>query len=266
MAWRPSPFLTLCGLLHVVALAVLIVDVQRWPWVVAGLVALHGVITAVGLLPRSSWLGANLARLPKAAIARGEIAITIDDGPDPIVTPQVLAILQQYGAKATFFCIGERAAAYPDLCRAIAAAGHDVENHGQRHRKHSSIFGPAGWRREVGEGQETLTALTGRTPAFYRPIAGLRNPFLEPQLQRLGVRLASWTRRGYDTQVGDPARVYARLVYQMGAGDILLLHDGHAARTPEGRPVIVDVLPRLLDAMAARNLTPVTLRQACKKA
>lgn len=265
MNWRPSPFIWLCVALHLLALLLLWLEPQYWPQLALALLALHGVISLVGLLPRSNWLGANLTRLPVDAVARGEVAITIDDGPDPAVTPQVLAILRRHGATATFFCIGERAAAHPELCRAIGAAGHAIENHGQRHRKHTSAFGPRGWLREVGDAQVTLLGITGSAPLFYRPIAGLRNPFLDPVLQRLGLRLASWTRRGFDTQADDPDKVYAKLARGLSAGDILLLHDGNAACAANGRPVIVDVLPRLLDELAARHLKPVTLRQACKK-
>ena len=117
----------------------------------------------------------------------------------------------------------------------------------------------------MGDAQVTLLGITGSAPLFYRPIAGLRNPFLDPVLQRLGLRLASWTRRGFDTQADDPDKVYAKLARGLSAGDILLLHDGNAACAANGRPVIVDVLPRLLDELAARHLKPVTLRQACKK-
>jgi hypothetical protein len=89
--------------------------------------------------------------------------------------------------------------------------------------------------------------------AVFRPIAGLRNPLLEPVLQRLGVFLASWTRRGYDTRVRDPELVYARLTRQLAAGDILLLHDGNAARMADGTPVILQVLPRLLENCPAAS-------------
>lgn len=260
---RPSRFIQLCVALHLVALAVLLTFPAYWIGVLAALLALHGVIATVGLLPRSTWLGFNLTRLPPSAAARGEVAITIDDGPDPDVTPQVLAILREYGATATFFCIGERASAHPELCRQLAAAGHAIENHGQRHRKHTSLFGPRGWRREVQEAQTTLAALSGQQPLFFRPIAGLRNPFLEPLLRRLGLQLVSWTRRGYDTRRADSGQVYDSLTRALAAGDILLLHDGNAARSADGRPIILDVLPRLLDELAARNLKTVTLRQGC---
>ncbi len=262
--WRPSRFVQLCLVLHALAFAALIIVPAYWLWVLVFLFALHAVIATVGLWPRSTWLGANIRRLPEDAAARGEIAITIDDGPDPEVTPQVLDILRARGATATFFCIGARAQSHPELCKAIVAAGCAVENHGLRHRKHTSLFGPRGWREEVGQAQLVLEALTGQRPGFFRPIAGLRNPFLDPLLQRLGLQLVSWTRRGYDTRRADPDPVYRRLVHDLAGGDILLLHDGNAARTAAGRPVILDVLPRLLDELAARNLKTVTLRQVCQ--
>ena len=84
--------------------------------------------------------------------------------------------------------------------------------------------------------------------------------YAAPVLARLGLQLASWTRRGFDTVNGDATAVLARLTRSLAAGDIVLLHDGHAARSRAGVPVILEVLPRLLDAVAARALEPVTLR------
>jgi hypothetical protein len=93
--------------------------------------------------------------------------------------------------------------------------------------------------------------------------AGLRNVFLDPVLHNLGLQLASWTRRGFDTRERDPEKVLQRLTHQLAAGDILLLHDGNAARTPAGEALIVTVLPQLLDSIRVQGLTPVTLAHAC---
>jgi peptidoglycan/xylan/chitin deacetylase (PgdA/CDA1 family) len=90
----------------------------------------------------------------------------------------------------------------------------------------------------------------------------LRNPLLDPVLQRLGLQLASWTRRGFDTVERDGSVVLARLMSKLRAGDILLLHDGHAARTSSGTPVVLEVLPSLLEAIEQRGLRTVTLREA----
>lgn len=261
--WQPSPFVKFSLLLHLALAAALALAPQAWPLLLALFLADHLILGLAGMWPRSRLLGANLVRLPASAAARGEIAITIDDGPDPQVTPRVLEILAAHRARATFFCIGERAAAHPELVRAILAGGHEIANHGQRHRAHLPCAGPAGWRREIADGQATLARIGARPPRFYRAMAGLRNPFLDPVLQALGLRLASWTRRGFDTRNADPADVLARLCRGLRGGDILLLHDGHAARADGGEAVIHAVLPRLLDALAARGLRPVTLSSAC---
>ena len=85
---------------------------------------------------------------------------------------------------------------------------------------------------------------------------------LDPALHEAGLGLVTWTRRGFDTRERDAARVVARLVRGLAAGDILLLHDGHAARTRSGVPVVLEALPRVLDAFEAAGLTPVALPRA----
>ncbi len=234
----------------------------QWRWALGAVVANHLLITAIGLWPRSNWLGPNWTCLPVAAAARNEIALTIDDGPDPGVTPQVLDILDRYAAQATFFCVGEKAARYPDLCREIIRRGHAVENHSQHHRHTFSLLGPRGFRRELQAAQNTLGGITGQRPVFFRAPAGLRNPFLDPVLVRLGLTLVSWSTRGFDTRIGDAERVKHALLRKLRAGAILLLHDGNAARSSAGVPVILDVLPAVLESAAGGGLRFVNLRDA----
>jgi peptidoglycan/xylan/chitin deacetylase (PgdA/CDA1 family) len=260
--WQPTPLIRATLVLHVLALAAVIAVPAQWRWALGVLLANHALLALLGLWPRSHWLGSNWTRLPAAATARNEIALTIDDGPDPVVTPQVLELLDRYAAHATFFCIGEKAARHPDLCREIVRRGHAVENHSQHHRYHFSLLGRSGITRELQAAQDTLTAITGQHPLFFRAPAGLRNPFLDPVLARLGLHLASWSARGFDTRIGDGERVKNKLLCGLRAGAILLLHDGNAARTPGGIPVILEVLPAVLAAASAANLRLVTLRHA----
>ena len=226
---------------------------------VGALVINHAIITTAGLLPRTTLLGPNLNRLPDDAVARREVAITIDDGPDPDVTPQVLNLLDAANAKATFFCIGWRARENPALCLEIVARGHRVENHGDSHSKVFAFFGPGRMKADIAAAQATFTDITGQTPRYFRATAGLRNPFLDAVLHGLGLKLASWTRRPYDTRCGEPETVLQRLTLNLAPGDILLMHDGHAARTADGQPVILTVLPRLLATLRDHQLNPVTL-------
>jgi peptidoglycan-N-acetylglucosamine deacetylase len=259
--WRPSPLLIVSAAVHLGAAAALIARPRSWPWALGALLANHVALAAAGLWPRSQLLGANWTRLPERGGLPG-VAITIDDGPDPEVTPQVLKLLERHRASATFFCIGERVLRYPDLAREIVRSGHVIENHSQRHRHNFSLLGPNAMNREISQAQESIVGVTGIAPRFFRAPAGLRNPFLDPVLARLKLQLASWTRRGFDTVSADADAVFRRLANPLHAGDILLLHDGHAARTGRGQAVILDVLPRLLDALTASGLKSITLRSA----
>lgn len=260
--WKMTLLIRASIVLHVFALIAAITEPGQWRWILGAVVVNHLLIAAAGLWPRSNWLGENWTRLPVAATARNEIALTIDDGPDPIVTPLVLDILDRYAVQATFFCVGEKAARHPELCREIVRRGHTVENHSQHHRHNFSLLGPHGFTRELQAAQDTLTMISGQRPLFFRAPAGLRNPFLDPVLKRLGLRLATWSVRGFDTQTNDATLVKNRLLSGLRAGAIFLLHDGNAARTSDGHAVILDVLPDLLEAAAAARLRFVTLRCA----
>ena len=260
--WRPSVLVRASIAGHAAALVLVVARPSLWPWAVGGLIADHACLTACGLWPRSRLLGSNWVRLPPGAVLRREIAITIDDGPDPEVTPRLLDLLDERRVQATFFCIGERVVAHPGLAREIVGRGHALENHSQRHLHRFSVLGPRAMAAEVGRAQDAIASVVGEAPRFFRAPAGLRNPFLDAILARFGLELASWTRRGFDTVTARADLVLERLVRGLGPGDILLLHDGHAARTPAGAPVALEVLPRLLDRVAAHGLAPVTLRAA----
>jgi peptidoglycan/xylan/chitin deacetylase (PgdA/CDA1 family) len=259
--WRPSPLVAGSAGLHLAAAATVAAVPEHWPLLAATLFADHCVIAGTSLWPQSRLLGPNLSRLPAAAARRGEVALTFDDGPDPAVTPRVLDLLEQAGAGATFFLIGRRAAAWPDLAAEIVRRGHRVGNHTQTHPHGFAMYGPRAMAREVVDAQETLERTAGERPALFRAPAGFRNPFLDWILWRQGLTLASWTRRGYDTVERDPGRVARRLLRNLSAGDVLLLHDGSAAPTlaarMAGRPAVLEALPAVLDALAGRGLRAV---------
>lgn len=259
----PSPLLVASGAVHAAAASWAFADPSRWPLALAAVALNHAGIAAACVSPRSRLLGPNLTRV---AGATGVVALTFDDGPDPDVTPQVLALLAAAGVRASFFCIGARVERHPELVTAIRAGGHGVENHTFHHHHGFAFNGPAALTAEIRRGQEAITAVSGAPPRFFRAPAGMRNPWVPGAVASVGLAYVSWTRRGYDAVSRDAVRVAARLTRGLAAGDILLLHDGHGGRLPDGRPVVVETLTRVLEAMAAAGLGSAPLHELVPRA
>lgn len=244
-AFWSSPLFAASTVVHGAAAALIVARPSAWPWALSGLAANHVVLSTAGLLPRAGWLGPNVTRVPSPE--PDTLSLTFDDGPDPDITPRVLDLLAAGPHRATFFCVGSRVTAHPDVARAIVAAGHRIENHTATHPNGFAFRGPGGMRREVEGAQEAIAAVTGRRPIWFRAPAGIQNPFLPFVLASAGLSLVSWTRRGFDTVTPDAAAVAARLIGPgLRAGDILLLHDRV--------PVSLAALPHVLDAMARAGL------------
>ncbi|HKI03599.1 MAG TPA: polysaccharide deacetylase family protein [Thermoanaerobaculia bacterium] len=257
--YRPPAFLLGSLGLHAAAALALAAAPRHWRAVASLLFADHVALAAASLWPRGQLVGANLLRLEESAARRHEIALTFDDGPDPEVTPRVLDLLDQAGARATFFCIGRRIEAHPGLAAEIARRGHRVENHTHTHPNLFACYPAPALRREVERAQGAIERAAGRRPRLFRAPAGLRNPLLDRVLHQSGLRLVAWTRRGFDSVENAPAAIAQRLLRGLAAGDILLLHDGSLLRERGGNPVVLEVLPRVLDALAARGLRSVPI-------
>lgn len=258
-AWQPAPLPRASLWLHGMGAAAVAIQPALWLQVLELLACNHALLASL-MHPRGDLLGPNLVRLPEAE--PGEVALTFDDGPDPEVTPRVLDLLDASGVSASFFVIGARAQRHPALLREILRRGHTVENHSQTHPAGFAAHGLWALRREVGRAQDVIADITGTVPRWFRAPMGLRSPLLDPVLAAQGLRLVSWTRRGYDTRRRDPQRVLRSLASGLAARDILVLHDGNAARDHGGRPVVLSVLPPLLARIRASGLSAASLAGA----
>jgi peptidoglycan/xylan/chitin deacetylase (PgdA/CDA1 family) len=134
-----------------------------------------------------------------------------------------------------------------------------VENHTATHPPYFACLPPGRLRAEIVGAQSLLADITGIAPSYFRAPMGFRSPFLDPVLALSPLVFASWTRRAFDGVLTDPARAYRRLTLGLSAGDILLMHDGRAATAPSGRKMVLEVLPRLLDALRAQGLMSIKL-------
>ncbi|HUF62679.1 MAG TPA: polysaccharide deacetylase family protein [Verrucomicrobiales bacterium] len=210
---------------------------------IPGLVALataHLFLVATTLLPGCRWNGPLVRSF---ATSRKAVWLTIDDGP-AADTEAMLDLLRASNARATFFVIGQVAETRPDLLRSIAAAGHGLGNHTHTHPVGSFwMAGPRRTLREIDLASAAIGKSAGVAPLLFRAPAGFRNVFLWPCLERRGMTLVGWARRGFDGIPCDPERVVDRLTRRMRPGDILLIHQGRAES--------VEVLRRLLERLDA---------------
>lgn len=180
-----------------------------------------------------------------------EVWLTIDDGPDEHDTPQILALLDRHGARATFFLIGERAARHPDLVAEIARRGHEIGHH--THGHHGATFWcatPGQVRNELDAATLALTPPGGAPPHRFRAPVGIKNLFLSKALAQRNLICTGWTVRSYDSLSRDPEKVTARVLRQTRPGAILLMHEGASLH----ERVRVTAISRVLDELNARGL------------
>ena len=173
-------------------------------------------------------------------------------------------MLFRSGYQASFYVVGEKALKHPEIIQEIVKRGHAVENHSHRHANGFAFYGSRRLQEEIETAQNTIAEIAGTPPRFFRAPMGLRTPFLDPVLARLGLHYSTWTRRGFDSVANDVAPVLQRLTNGLVAGDILLLHDGSMLATRKTKPIVLDVLPNLLTKISEAGLKPVTMRHACR--
>jgi len=228
--------------------------------VVPGLLAAAGAGALVYTTGAHAAASAGVGVVHRGPTSRRVVALTFDDGPDPVYTPQVLEALARAGARATFFLIGERAARYPEIARAIVGAGHGVGSHTQRHR-HLWTLPPAATRAEMRRAAEAIAAAAGVAPRYFRPPWGKFNLAAYRYAVTLGQVRVLWSLRPEGWRPAPSAGALVdRVARRLHAGAIIDLHDAvHSRIAPPVAPASVEALPRLLDLLRARGYRCVTL-------
>ncbi len=184
-------------------------------------------------------------------------ALTFDDGPHAQGTPAVLELLAGAGVQATFFLVGEQVRRNPSLAREIAAAGHLVGVHCERHRNLLRLT-PAQTRADIERAEAVIAETTGLAPALYRPPYGVLNAAALRLAQKRGWRTLLWSHWGRDWERrATPDSIAARVTAGAGAGSVLLLHDADDYSAPGSWQNTVAALPRVLATLAERGLSPV---------
>ncbi|MBM2619484.1 polysaccharide deacetylase family protein [Actinoplanes sp. LDG1-06] len=174
------------------------------------------------------------------------VALTFDDGPHPSYTPQVLKLLRKHHIKATFFVIGQQAAAHPDLIRSIVDDGHTVGTHTWSHADlHRLAAGRV--RTEVGRAVDTVAATVGRIPHLFRAPYGSWSHTVFEVCASLGQSSIAWDVDPRDWDNPGAGRIRSKILDQVGNRSIVLTHDGGGDRSQTVR-ALRGVLPVLLDS------------------
>lgn len=195
--------------------------------------------------PRNQWLVSNRSRVDGARC----VALTFDDGPDPVDTPRLLDLLREKGVKATFFVVGKRADQYPEIVRRAWAEGHLVGNHTWSHYSLFCFLMPWRLRAEIERGTESVRRICGSRPRFFRSPVGLRHPLLGPYLKDAGLEYVSWSIRTRDTLTANSSVLAQRILSKAASGDIILLHD----HLPAGADVMLAALAQVIDGLRKRG-------------
>lgn len=180
------------------------------------------------------------------------VALTFDDGPTPY-TDRLVDVLQDAGAKATFFMIGNKVAANPDGARRVAQAGMEIGNHTWEHPNMTTIpaqFVPA----QFARANEAIAAATGQTPTLWRPPGGLTNDAVNAVAARDGLAGVLWDVIPFDwINDSDTAATRYLLMSQIKPGSVVLFHDSYSST--------VDLVEQFIPVLAANGYHPVTVSQ-----
>ncbi len=203
-----------------------------------------------------SWkieLGAYIRCVCSRPEVSDAIALSYDDGVDPQLTPALLDLLEQSGAKATFCIIGDKALKYPDIVRDIAAKGHTIVNHSMHHRGTFPMQSTKSMVAEIERCSATLEAITAERVAYFRPPFGVTNPMVARAIKQSGLIGLGWNIRSYDTLGHSVERVTKRVISRIKGGDIILLHDN--------RETVIEITQRLLTYFNDNGLRAISVEQ-----
>ncbi len=199
----------------------------------------------------------SVTTLRKGSCAKREIALTFDDGPNPMITPEVLKILADYKIPACFFLVGHRSEKYPELTKQILKSGHEIGVHTYYHQHAYLMF----WRRSLEtlrKGRQILEEIAKEKIIWFRPPWGALNLFQFLLYKRMGLKMVLWSANAADWDVRSaPAVIFERLKQKVIPGAIIVIHDdGGEPGAPEN---MLKALPEIIDYFQKNNYQFVSL-------
>lgn len=229
---------------------------EDWPVLLVWLGLLLLTVAWGVVSPSRDILGPSRSK----AVSPNCVALTFDDGPHPETTRVIAGMLEKHGAKGTFFAIGKRAAAHPDVLAELVTAGHQVGLHSHSH--HWKVMVHDSWFLEdLLAVDKAVHDAVGKHARWYRPPFGLVAPPVMNVREQWNLQVAGWSVRPRDGRIDDVEQVTATVLRETGPGDVVLLHDAPPIDGPDRRPPMLDALPQILEGLAAKGLQAVTMAE-----
>lgn len=195
------------------------------------------------------------------------VALTFDDGPSPVWTPQILDKLKEKSAKATFFMLGEHVLKYPEIARRVADEGHEIGNHTQDH--HVLIYYKMDeLEKEIKEAEAVIKKVTGQTTKYFRPPKAWLTNEEKKKIKQMGYETVLWSLNSKDWVTFDDKYIIKYIMHNVRPGDIILFHDSGGTFSTEGgdRHETVLAVGRIIDKLRERGYTFVTISELLERA
>lgn len=193
------------------------------------------------------------------------VALTFDDGPNAVYTPQVLQILDHYSIEATFFVIGANVERHPEIARLIVEHGDQIANHSESHSNYLPYWTPGQIVKDYRNTQKAIRDATGLTPRFYRAPHGRISPWMRWCLRRQGLVMVGWDCSVSDWKNPGVDKLISRVLDETHSGSIILLHDGLDLNENPDRSQLVEALPTIIEKLQGEGYKFVTVAQLLKQ-
>lgn len=196
-----------------------------------------------------------------------KVALTFDDGPSPIYTPQILDILKEKKVKATFFLVGKHVEKYPEVAKRIVDEGHEIGNHTYSHRDLVPAT-RATVVKEIKKAEKAIETVCGQKPVLFRPPRGIYSNAVRKIILEAGYTIILWSVSTQDWRLVKPSFILKRVKKFCRPGSIILFHDSGALVKPEGgsRGHTVEALPQVIDWLKANNFQISTVSSFLEEA
>jgi peptidoglycan/xylan/chitin deacetylase (PgdA/CDA1 family) len=235
------------GLLGLITWQHITEGVSLWSYLV--LIVIYSLILFYGCY----YIGSNffMPVICSLKTSKKVIAITFDDGPDAVATPQIFDILKQNNIPAAFFCIGNRIAGNEAILKQIHEQGHIIGNHSFSHHFWFDLFSSAKMLDDLLQANQVIRQTINLSPQLFRPPYGVINPNLKKAIVKSRMMPIGWSVRSMDTVINDRQKLLNKITRQLNPGAIFLFHDTGAA--------IISVLPLFIEEAKAQGYEIVRL-------